>query len=242
MRVALFPTCVVDGFAPEVGVAAVRLLRRMGHEVSVVEGATCCGQPAWNSGQAAAAAKVARTTLAAIAAADVDAIVAPAGSCTTMIRIFWSELFHLAGTADDVELARAHVGRVFELSEFVSGEGLPPAQPVIDGAAYHRSCHMLRELHIETEPESLLDQAGTGRVTTTAEGRCCGFGGLFSAKLPEVSVAMADDVLDAAEAAGAREVVACDSSCLMQLSCRAEARGSQLRFRHLAQVLDEATR
>jgi L-lactate dehydrogenase complex protein LldE len=242
MRLALFPTCVVDGMAPEVGVATVRLLRRMGHEVTLLERATCCGQPAWNAGHAAAAAKVARTTLSALAAADVDVVVIPSGSCTTMIRVFWPELFELEGHQGERAAAAAQGLRVFELSEFVAEEGLPPARPVVDSAAYHRSCHMLRELHIEEQPEALLDQVGSGRVITAAQGRCCGFGGLFSTKLPEVSVAMADDVLDAAEASGASSLVGCDSSCLMQLACRAAARGSNLDFRHLAEVLEEATR
>src|SRR5262245_56199393 len=93
MHVALFPTCVVDAVRPEVGVATVRVLRRAGCRVSLLEAATCCGQPAWNAGMTEAAATVARTTLDAIDASDADAIVVPAGSCATMIRVFWPELF-----------------------------------------------------------------------------------------------------------------------------------------------------
>lgn len=242
-RVALFPTCIVDALAPEVGVAAVRCLRRLGCTVDVPAGATCCGQPAWNAGQVEAAAAVARVTLDALAAMPAETIVVPAGSCATMMRVFWPELFHLAGDAAAVARARAVGERTREFSEFVaarSGEESPAATGIsAKGVVYHHSCHMLRELGIERQPEALLAQAGVGCRESTARGRCCGFGGLFAVKLPEASVAMADDVLDAAVATGAVEVVGCDSSCLMHLAGRAARRGLALRFRHLAEVLEE---
>ena len=240
-RAALFPTCVVDALNPEVGVASVRLLRRLGIEVSVPDGATCCGQPAWNAGQTEAAARVARVTAAALAAADADVIIVPAGSCATMIRVFWQELFELAHDREATAHIRALAGRVRELSEFLDGESLPAAAPPHQTVAFHRTCHMLRELGIVDQPERLLDATGATRVRTSAEGRCCGFGGLFSVKLPETSTAMADDILDAAVSAGAAELIACDASCLMHLAGRAEHRGLPLQFRHLAEVLDEGS-
>ena len=240
-RTALFPTCVVDAVAPDVGLAAVRVLERLGTEVEVPAGSTCCGQPAWNAGFADAAAQVARTTLRALAAADVDAIVVPAGSCATMIRVFWQELFELAGTDEDRQQVEVVAGRIYEFSEFLDARGAPEnTRTDTTPCVYHRSCHMLRELGIDRQPERLLDATGADRKPTSAEGRCCGFGGLFSVKLPEVSVAMADEVLDAAKEAGAKRVVGCDSSCLLQLESRARKRGDEMEFRHLAEVLDHA--
>jgi L-lactate dehydrogenase complex protein LldE len=255
-KVALFPTCVVDAVAPEVGFATARVLARRGCDVDVAEATTCCGQPAWNAGHAEPAAVVARTTLAGIerALADgADAVVVPAGSCTTMIRVFWPELFETVGQHDAAHRARAVAPKVFELSEYLQStsvkdppsitreslhrsEGEGEAEPV----RYHPSCHMLRELGIDAAPCDAL--ADAGYVVDRGPERCCGFGGLFSVKLPETSVAMADEVLDAAVAAGATEVVASDGSCLMQLATRAEARGLQLRFRHLAVAVDDAER
>ncbi|HEV1996709.1 MAG TPA: (Fe-S)-binding protein [Candidatus Dormibacteraeota bacterium] len=240
-RAALFPTCVVDMIAPEVGVACVRLLRRTGHEVSLPD-ATCCGQPAWNTGEAEAATRVARATLDALAADDADLILIPSGSCATMIKVFWPELFELAGDHDAALRAREVGGRVRELSDYFAGEELRFRQEPPEGTLlHHRSCHMLRELHIDTAPERLLDATGASRVTSSAEGRCCGFGGLFSIKLPETSVAMADEILDAALASGATEVTSCDYSCLMHLEGRAKRRQLPLGFRHIALVLREAS-
>ncbi|MBV9664141.1 MAG: (Fe-S)-binding protein [Actinobacteria bacterium] len=258
MRIALFPTCVVDAVAPEAGVATVRVLRRLGHVVTVPDDTTCCGQPAWNAGQADAAAKVARTTLAALTKAEADVVVVPAGSCATMIRVFWPELFEVVGDPDSRAQAEALAPKVREFSEFTapqlastSRSGTPigtsrarsgcqngeeDEKPVV----YHHSCHMLRELGIEGQPEAILDAAGVERVESSARGRCCGFGGLFSVKLPEVSTAMADDVLDAAVDAGAGTVVGCDASCLMHLEGRATRRGMALEFKHLAEVVEDA--
>lgn len=237
-RVDLFPTCVVDALNPDVGVATVRLLRSRGHDVGLAEGSTCCGQPAWNSGHAEEAAKVARTTLAALEASGADAVVVPAGSCTTMIRVFWPELFEVVGDHEGVERARRVGERVRELSEFlVADEAGTAAVGDRPPAVYHRSCHMLRELRIEDEPERLLEEAGYERREPATTGRCCGFGGLFTVKLPELSQAMADEVLDAYAATGAQTVVGCDTSCLLQLQGRARHRGMALAFEHLAQAL-----
>lgn len=243
MRIALFPTCVVDGLAPDVGMAAARLLQRMGHEVTVPTGATCCGQPGWNAGAVEAAATVAGVTAGALAADPADVIVVPAGSCATMMRVFWPELFELTGDHAGQQCAVEVGGRLRELSEFVDAGQLPAVTHAVDApVVYHHSCHMLRELRIKDQPERLVTQAGGQPQPSPAEGRCCGFGGLFSVKLPETSVAMADEVLDAATSTGANEIIGCDASCLMQLRTRAGHRDLPLRFRHLAEVLEEATR
>ncbi len=243
--VALFPTCAVDAVAPRVGVAAVRVLRRLGLAVSVPRGATCCGQPAWNAGFASEAASVARTTLDALAGDPAEVICAPAGSCATMIRVSWPELFHRAGDDAAADRARALAPRVREFSELVA----ELAAGCLNGThsakvAYHHSCHMLRELRIREQPLALLDAVnGVERVAWDGDDRCCGFGGLFSVKQPEISVAMADDKLDALRGTGATELVGCDQSCLAQLEGRLRRRGdTAIRVRHLAELLDEATR
>ena len=165
-------------------------------------------------------------------------MVVPAGSCATMVRVFWPELFEVVGDHESksraVELGR----RTFELSEFLAMRELTLTnQPAID-VAYHRSCHMLRELRIEEQPEQLLAQAGCSSSAWPDASRCCGFGGLFSVKLPETSVAMADEKLDSLPG-GITALVGSDGSCLMHLRARLEERGSTLPVRHLAEVLAE---
>ena len=245
MRVSLFVTCVVDLFTPDVGVAAVKVLRAVGGRVSCPSAQVCCGQPAWNAGFAAEAAAVARTSLDALEADGADVVVVPAGSCATMIRVFWPELFHVVDDHESAERARAIGARTRELTEFVAErvERLPPLAIDATTVAYHHSCHMLRELRIERQPTELLDAVeGCERVQWAADQRCCGFGGLFSFKLPETSVAMADDKLSGlADAEPAPDVlVGADGSCLAHLRARAAHEGRPLVTRHIAEVLAEA--
>lgn len=250
-------TCVVDVVAPDVGEAAVRLLRASGCTVSCDLSQTCCGQPAWNAGFAEEAAAVARPTLAALTAEldrGADVVVVPAGSCATMVRLFWPELFELVGDHDAAERARRVGGRTRELTELLAerADELPPLRAPGSGAsaaggdaahriALHQSCHMLRELRIVDQPGALVDRVdGLDAVPWEGSDRCCGFGGTFSVKLPEASVAMADEKLRAVAAVEPDEMVGCDTSCLMHMQARAEATGSTLRVRHLAEVLAEA--
>lgn len=245
-RVALFVTCVGELVEPDVPVAAVRVLRAAGCEVEVPEGQTCCGQPAWNSGFADDAARVARTTLHALegaVAGGAGAVVVPAGSCATMVRVYWPQLFALAGDEDASVRARTLGERVWELTELV--DALPEGRLELGSVepcqvVYHRSCHMLRELHVADQPESLLSRVdGCEQEVWTAADQCCGFGGTFSVKLPEASVAMADEKLDVLPE-GTQVIVGADASCLMQLRTRAEARGLPVRTEHIAEVLQRA--
>ena len=240
--VALFVTCVVDMLEPQVGEAAVRVLRAGGCEVSCPPGQTCCGQPAWNSGFTAEAARVARTTLAALEASDASVIVCPAGSCTTMVRVFWPELFELDGDHQTARRARALGARTREFSEFVSGLDLPPMRhPRPEGVACHQSCHMLRELRIEGVTDALLGGIEGCEVLDWGDDaeRCCGFGGLFSMKLPEASAAIADDKLTSLPE-GTTLIAGADSSCLLHLRGRAERAGVDVRTAHVAEVLARA--
>ena len=248
--VDLFVTCVGELVEPEVPAAAVRVLRRAGATVRVPVGQTCCGQPAWNAGFAAEAAAVARASLAALDAGDDDAeVVVPAGSCATMIRLYWPALFDTVGDADAAERARRLAPKVHELTEWLAArpaDALPPMVRSSNGGtpgriAYHRSCHMERELHVQDQPLDLLRRvAGCEVAAWAADDRCCGFGGTFSVKLPEVSTAMADEKLDALPD-GVAEIVGADATCLLQLRTRAEQRGLPVTTRHIATVLDETT-
>lgn len=245
MRVSLLITCLADVFEPDVADAAVRVLEAGGCEVTCSMDQTCCGQPAWNSGFAEESARVARTTLAALEAELEDGaerVVVPAGSCATMVRVFWPELFEVVGDHDAVERARRVGECTVEFSEVASTLDLPPLRLGRDVAvAYHHSCHMLRELHLHDPPVDLLDRVGgVDRRPWPADERCCGFGGMFSFKLPETSTAMADDKLSTVAETGAELVVGCDSSCLMHLRGRATAEGTPLHTRHLAEVIAAA--
>lgn len=234
--VALFPTCLGDAVHPRVVRDAGRVLRAAGAHPTPPRRATCCGQPAWNSGFAADARRVARPTLRAMARAE--AVVVPSGSCAAMMRLHWPHLFR--GDRDE-ELARAVSGRVFELSQYLVDElgatalGSPLGRPV----TYHDSCHMLRELRLHDQPRLLLGAVAELHEMPRAD-RCCGFGGAFSVRYPDVSTAMADDKLASAEASGVRTVVSADPGCIMQIEGRAARSGASVEIVHLASLLAEA--
>jgi len=238
MRAALFITCLADQFYPSVGEAAVKVLRRLGVEVSFDAEQTCCGQPAFNTGYRDEAHRVAARTLDLLSRPGVDYIVTPSGSCTSMMRVFYPELFE----HDPVRSAqaRALAARIFEFSEF-----LVKVLKVDDvGArfphrvAYHDSCHLLRELGVSEEPRRLLRAVRDAELVELDDNRlCCGFGGTFAVKFPEVSVAMGEDKLKAARVAGAEYLVANDSGCLMHLAGLIHRQGARVKTMHLAEVL-----
>jgi L-lactate dehydrogenase complex protein LldE len=235
MRVALFATCLGDLLFAEACADAVRVLRRLGVTVDFPAGQTCCGQPAQNAGHAAEARRMARHTLDVFA--DVEYVVLPSGSCAGMLRHAYPTL--LEGV--DAERARALAARTFELSQFLVGVlGVSDLGRGLQGrrVAYHHGCHALRALGIHDEPLTLLRGAGAEVVPWEADQECCGFGGLFSVKLPVVSAGMADRKLDTLPAVDT--VTSADGGCLMQLAGRAGHRGDRTTFRHLASVLWEA--
>jgi L-lactate dehydrogenase complex protein LldE len=232
MRVSIFATCLGDAFFAEATADAVRLLRHLGVEVSYPEGQTCCGQPAFNAGHMSDARRSAKHTIRTFHGTDY--VVLPSGSCAGMLRTIYPGL--IGSDAD--ELAE----RTFELSQFiVQVLGVTELGSGLEGrhVAYHHGCHALRELGVEEEPVSLLRGSGASVVDWEAHQECCGFGGLFSVKLPEVSSAMADRKLDTLPEVD--YVTSADGGCLMQMSGRAGSRAIETPFRHLASVLWEAT-
>lgn len=240
MRVALFIPCYVDAINPEVGVSTVRVLRRLGVEVSYPEDQSCCGQPAFNSGFFDEARGVARHFLDVFERAACDYVVCPSGSCTAMVAHSYAALYE--SRPDQRERAEAIGARVRELSDFivnVLGVHAVPAR--YEGrAVFHAGCHQRRELGVLDEPRELLRGVeGLELVEWENDDLCCGFGGTFSVKMPDVSTAMADEKLRALEESGADTIVSCDSSCLMHLGGRLARTGGTTRARHLAEILDE---
>jgi L-lactate dehydrogenase complex protein LldE len=234
--VALFPTCLGEALNPAAVRDSERLLAAAGVASGRPSGATCCGQPAWNSGFVSDARRVARRTLRALS--DADLVVVPAGSCAAMIRVHWRHLFH--GERDQ-EAAERVADRTFELSQYLVDEldWRPPAPAVRAEVAYHDSCHMLRELRLRDQPRTLLAAVATLRELPRAD-RCCGFGGTFSVRYPDVSAAMADDKLASAAAVSAGVVASADPGCVMQIEGRASRVRAGVRVVHLATVVAEA--
>jgi L-lactate dehydrogenase complex protein LldE len=235
-RVSLFITCLGDQLFPDVGEHVVRVFERLGVEVDFNPAQTCCGQPAFNTGYRDEAREVAARVLDIFENAEY--VVAPSGSCATMVRIFYPELF--AGDPARLRQVESLRGRIFEFSEF-----LVKVLKVEDVGAsfrrrvtYHDSCHLLRELGIESEPRKLIRAVkGIELVEMQDHQLCCGFGGTFSVKFPEVSVAMAEDKLRAAADSGAEFIVANDSGCLMHLAGAIHRRGLPLQTMHIAELL-----
>jgi L-lactate dehydrogenase complex protein LldE len=230
-RVALMVTCLADLFFPEVGVSAVRLLRGLGVRVDFPAGQTCCGLPLFNSGYhreaGAGGARLFR---------DAPAVEVPSGSCAWMVRHEYPGL--LDGAAG--EEARALGGRTWELSQFlVRVLGQTRFRSTVAGRlTYHDSCHLLRGLGESESPRTLLRNLGGAEFVELPESEeCCGFGGSFAVRLPEVSSAILDKKLAAIERSGADGLVACDPGCLLQIAGGLHRRGSRVRALHLAQVL-----
>jgi L-lactate dehydrogenase complex protein LldE len=236
-RVNLFVSCLVDLVRPSAGEAAVRVLRRAGHEVSFPAGQTCCGQPAWNSGFPDEARRVAASTLDAFAATE-GPIVGLSGSCTATVHHVWPELFQADVTRHGQALDVAV--RVRELGAFLADgaqavEHPDDARPV----AFHCSCHQRRELGEAGAGPALLDSLSSVRpVPLPQDELCCGFGGTFSVKFPQVSGAMGLDKARSVVESGASELVSGDLGCLLHVQGCAGAAGIELTATTLAEFLD----
>jgi L-lactate dehydrogenase complex protein LldE len=236
VRAALMITCLGDVFFPEVGVAMVHLLRRLGVEVEFPAGQTCCGMPLFNSGYHHDAAQVAARTVKLFEGSP--HVVVPSGSCAWMVKAEYPGL--LRGDPALRAAAESLARRTRELSQFiVEVLGVTAIDsPFVGTVTYHDSCHLLRGLGESSSPRTLLRSVrGVELVELPGADQCCGFGGSFSVRLPEVSTAILDRKLGHVEATGARCLVACDAGCLMQMGGGLTRRGSRVKAVHLAQVL-----
>jgi L-lactate dehydrogenase complex protein LldE len=235
-RVALLVTCLVDLFRPSVGFAAVALLERAGCTVEVPRAQTCCAQPAYNSGDREEAKRIARQVVAAFA--GYDYVVAPSGSCAGMVRVHYPELF-----ADEPAMraaAEALAARTYELVSFlVDVRGMTEVAASWDGSVtYHDGCSGLRELGVKVQPRRLLASVGGLRLAELPGAEvCCGFGGTFCVKYPEISNKMVADKAADIAATGAGSVLAGDLGCLLNIAGKLSRLGIPVEARHVAEVL-----
>jgi len=237
MKVSLFVTCLVDQLWSSVGASSVEVLRRVGCEVEFDDRQTCCAQPAFNTGYREEARDVAKRFISIFEESNAEAIVSPSGSCTAMVQ-HYPELF-----AEDpgwLKRAQAVASRTYELSSF-----LVRVLQVDDVGAswhgrltWHDACHGLRDLGLKSEPRSLIRKVrGAEFIELDNADSCCGFGGTFSVKYPEISLAILDQKIETIERAEVKAVVAADASCLMQIGGRLSRKGSNVRVMHLAELL-----
>jgi L-lactate dehydrogenase complex protein LldE len=235
-RVALLVTCLVDLFRPTVGFAAVKLLEDAGCTVEVPRAQTCCGQPAYNSGDRADAKAIARQVIDAFA--GYDYVVAPSGSCAGMVKVHYPELF-----ADEPQrLARAEelAARTYELVSFLTDvRGMTEMTASWPrNVAYHDACSGLRELGVKAQPRRLLESmAGLELRELPGAEVCCGFGGTFCVKYPEISDKMVGDKAMEIAASGADAVLAGDLGCLLNIAGKLSRLGIAVEARHIAEVL-----
>lgn len=234
--VGFFVTCLVDLMRPSVGFAAIKLLEDAGCRVTVPADQTCCGQPAYNSGDRADAIALAKRVIAAFE--GFDYVVLPSGSCAGMIREHYPRLF--AGDAAWEARANALAGRTHELTAFlVDVMGVSRVAARLEATVtYHDSCSGLRELGVKAQPRKLLATvAGLTLRESAAAETCCGFGGTFCVKYPDISGRMVDVKADDLLATGADLVLAGDMGCLLNIAGRLKRKGAAMQARHVAEVL-----
>lgn len=235
-RVGLFATCLVDLFRPSVGFAAAKLLEDAGCSVAVPAAQTCCGQPAYNSGDREDAEAIARSVVALFEGFDYT--VAPSGSCAGMIKIHYPRL--LAGTPEWRGRAEALAERTFELTSFLTDVlGKSDVAARFEGrVTYHDSCSGLRELGIRDQPRRLLrSMDGLAIEELSDADTCCGFGGTFCTRYPDVSNAIVAKKAEAVARTDAGTLLAGDLGCLMNMAGKLSRQGSDIDVRHVAEVL-----
>ena len=239
-QIGLFVTCLVDLFRPSVGFAAVKLLENSGCVVTVPDAQTCCGQPAHNSGDKKNSRAIARQVIAAFE--KFDAVVAPSGSCAGMIKQHYPALF-----SDDQKWharAEALANKTFELVSFLTDErSVESVNATFNGSVtYHDSCAGLRELGVHDQPRKLLDSiSGLELKELPGANVCCGFGGTFCVKYPDISTRMVTDKVADAAATGAGTLLAGDLGCLLNMAGRTTREGRTIEVRHVAEVLADMT-
>jgi L-lactate dehydrogenase complex protein LldE len=239
-RVALLVTCLVDLFRPSIGFAAAKLLEAAGCTVEAPRLQTCCGQPAYNSGDKADAKAIARQVISAFA--GYDYVVVPSGSCAGMVKVHYPEMF--ADEPGMLTQAEELAARTYELMSFlVDVRGMAAvAARCGKTVTYHDSCSGLRELGVKGQPRRLLSSV-TGLSLSELPGAeiCCGFGGTFAVKYPDISDKMASDKVADIKASGADCVLAGDLGCLLQIAGKLSRAGIAVDTRHVAEVLADMT-
>jgi L-lactate dehydrogenase complex protein LldE len=239
VKISLFVPCFVDQFFPSVAISMVRIFERLGHEVDYPEGQTCCGQPPFNSGYWDEARETADHALDVFR--DADVVVGASGSCGAMMKVFYPELYH--GHPREAE-AKAVAAKSHEFSSFlVNTLGLTDVGARFEGrVTFHDGCHGLRELGIKQEPRTLLGHVrGLELVEMKEADTCCGFGGTFAVKFPEISTAMGEVKCASIGETSADYVISNDSSCLMQIQGVLSRQSSPVRCLHLAEVLAQTS-
>ncbi|HEX4855447.1 MAG TPA: (Fe-S)-binding protein [Limnobacter sp.] len=238
MRVGLFVTCLVDSMRPSIGFSALELLESAGCEVMVPQAQTCCGQPAWNSGDLDSTRKLAEKWLAEFE--QFDYVVAPSGSCAGMVKVHYTEVFR---NDPDLKLRAVKLAsRTYELTDFlVNVTGLNRLKLGISEfsqVTYHDSCSGLRELGVQQQPRELIRRLGNVEIVEMKDSRqCCGFGGTFALKYGEVSAAICTDKCEQIQATGAPAVVLGDLGCMLNIEGRLRRMGDSTEVLHVAELL-----
>lgn len=235
-RVGLFVTCLVNTMRPSIGFAALQLLQEAGCSVEVPSRQTCCGQPAFNSGDTAHAAALARQFIETFE--SYDYVVAPSGSCAGTVRTHFEEA--LSDDAHWAERARRLGARTFEITSFLVDvmAYVPQGRALNATATYHDSCSGLRELGVFAQPRKLLDQVeGLDMRKLDGNDVCCGFGGTFCVKYPAISNAVVEDKAVAVERTGAELLLGGDLGCLMNMAGKLSRRDARVRVLHTVEVL-----
>ena len=233
---------MVDQLAPSVGESTIEVLEHLGVEVRFLDDQTCCGQPAFNSGFRSEALPVATRFVELFEKTD-GPIVVPSGSCAAMVRNYYVDLFR--GDASLLKRS-AEVGeRVYELTEFIAkyfGTSAISGE-LDDSATYHKCCHLLREIGIDEQPVEMLSNISGLEMTPLERADvCCGFGGAFSVKMPDISSAILDEKLDYIEQTGANTVIAADTGCVYQMQGGLRRRDSSVKVVHIAEALAKSIR
>jgi L-lactate dehydrogenase complex protein LldE len=243
MRVGLFVTCLIDAMRPDIAFAAIKLLEAGGCSVEAPTSQTCCGQPAYNAGDAADASALAIKTVREFE--SFDYVVVPSGSCAAHVKIHFSRLL----SNDPEWFARAGklAARTYELSDFLANAAPRPCienrvrQDQPKCMTYHDSCSGLRELGIKTQPRALLATAGVEVTEMKDCEQCCGFGGTFAVKYGDISGAIVDEKCSHIQATGADAVILGDLGCMLNIEGRLRRLGDErTRVLHVAQVLAES--
>ena len=233
--VGLFATCLVDLVRPEIGFSTAALIQQAGFQVDVPHGQTCCGQPHYNSGALADSVRIAKRFVRIFE--QYDYVVAPSGSCAAMVRIHYPEI--LADTPNFSQRAKDIARKCYELTEFLTDIADIQLHTQYElHCTYHDSCSGFRELGIRSQPRQLLEQISELRVTECNESTaCCGFGGTFCVKYPQISTRIATEKAQNVEDSGADILLGGDLGCLMNIAGTLKRRGSNVRVLHIAEVL-----